>query len=121
MGGVTEKKHVIWNKDTKKFYRGAKLWRWTRFRSQAAFLSWNSCERLCQEGKIDGSRVLVFAAPKNRWPLRDKMGRAIVGVRVVFRVDVTFWNWKPYIRWSPMCRFLGWLCFSINVELQYEE
>ena len=111
--------YVALSKTTGKYYRGARLWRWTRFVTQAAFLKHDHWKWFGEQNRIDAQDMLLFKAPPDRWWRGRNNGQRIVGVSAKVAIDVTQWLWLPVM--IRHCGAIHWLCFRTWWQPEYAD
>lgn len=114
------RRYVAMDTETRLYYRGARFWRWTRFPSMAAHLTWCEWEAVADVlgWSTQWKRFLLFNAPPDRWPRGRYNGQRIVGLRATVVIDVDEWNWIP--RFGPrFTRCIRWLCCRVHIDVEY--
>lgn len=54
-----------------------------------------------------------------RWPRGKYNGRRIEGFRLLFKLHLLYWVWKPLAHWNYGEPRLTWLCFTLMAAAEY--
>lgn len=54
-----------------------------------------------------------------RWPRGKYNGARIAGFSVALRLNVSYWTWRPILRWDFGQPYALWLCLRLGAKAEY--